>query len=215
MSTKTTRGIANRNPGNIRKGEPWQGLAPEQPDVSFCTFLTPVWGLRAIAILLINYQDLYNLRTIRGLIGRWAPQQENNTSAYVYSVAHRTGLNPDAPLNMHSYEHLRPIVEAIVFHENGMQPYSPAQYDKALEMAGVLPPKKTVTPAATATIVAASTATAAPLLGQITTVVQNAAPLAWILPDLMAAGPWILGAIAVATIGYLIYKHYDDKKKGL
>jgi hypothetical protein len=37
----TTRGIRNCNPGNIRKGAPWQGLSVDQPGVDFYTFQEP------------------------------------------------------------------------------------------------------------------------------------------------------------------------------
>ena len=40
----TTRGIRNHNPGNIRHGEQWQGLAKEQTDPSFCVFISNEYG---------------------------------------------------------------------------------------------------------------------------------------------------------------------------
>jgi hypothetical protein len=40
---------------------------------------------------------------------------------------------------MHRFEHLKPVVEAIIQHENGQQPYSDAEITKALVLAGVEP----------------------------------------------------------------------------
>src|SRR5574337_804815 len=81
-----SRGIRNNNPGNIRKSsEPWRGLAAakDQKDPAFFTFETPEWGIRAMAVILRTYQTKYGLRTIRAIIGRWAPSAENDTDAYV------------------------------------------------------------------------------------------------------------------------------------
>ena len=36
---KLPRGIRNKNPGNIKLGTDWDGLANEQSDPTFCVFL--------------------------------------------------------------------------------------------------------------------------------------------------------------------------------
>ena len=58
MSTaKTPRGIRNNNPGNIECGSPWQGLRPqnERTDNRFAQFADQVFGIRALACVLITY----------------------------------------------------------------------------------------------------------------------------------------------------------------
>ena len=136
-----SRGIMNCNPGNIRKSkDKWQGLAEQQTDPDFFQFKSPVWGIRAMATLLISYQDRHGLRTIKGIIARYAPASENNTAAYIKSVAQRSGLAAILPLNLHSYSHLRPIVEAMIWHENGQQPYDDVVIDEGLRRAGVMAP---------------------------------------------------------------------------
>ena len=50
-----TRGERNNNPGNIRKGSNWQGLAPEQTDSAFGQFTEAKWGIRALAKVLLQY----------------------------------------------------------------------------------------------------------------------------------------------------------------
>lgn len=68
------RGIRNNNPGNLRWGDPWQGLVPEaqRTDKDFCQFVAPAWGIRALAITLISYQDKHDLHTVpTGSMG-WA-----------------------------------------------------------------------------------------------------------------------------------------------
>ena len=75
---KPSRGIRNNNPGNIRRSkDKWQGAAKEQPDKNFVTFTSPVWGIRAIARILIRYQDNYGCDTVAKHIARWAPPSEN------------------------------------------------------------------------------------------------------------------------------------------
>lgn len=135
----TPRGIRNNNPGNIRKGSVnWRGLAPakDQTDPAFWIFEAPVWGLRAIAVILQNYQRRDGLKTVRQMINRWAPPEENDTDAYVAKVASSVGEDPDAPVSIDAPGLLRGLVLAIVWHENGEQPYAPAVIDQALQMVG-------------------------------------------------------------------------------
>lgn len=145
----STRGVRNNNPGNIdyRPSDPWQGLADppiEQgvPNPRFARFTTPAYGIRALARTLITYQDKHGIRTIRRIINRWAPPTENDTSAYVTAVAAHVGVMPDEAIDVHEYATMRPLVEAIIHHENGKQPYSDSVLREALHMAGITPPAK-------------------------------------------------------------------------
>ena len=74
MSRQTLpRGIRNHNPGNLEKGDPWQGLADDQSaDPRFAVFEAPEWGIRAIARLLITYRDKHGVNTVNGVVNRWA-----------------------------------------------------------------------------------------------------------------------------------------------
>ena len=101
MNKATPRGIRNNNPGNIdyNPSVKWQGLAdpPREPEGRFCRFAAPKWGIRAIARLLITYQDQHDLNTVRGIINRWAPPIENDSDAYVNAVASSLGVDADGP----------------------------------------------------------------------------------------------------------------------
>ncbi len=85
-------------------------------------------GIRALAVTLITYHDKRrakdgsNIDTIREVIERWAPPNENNTSAYVNEVSKAVGVTPDMIIDLHDYDTLRPLVEAIIRHENGRGP---------------------------------------------------------------------------------------------
>lgn len=118
INPETTRGYRNRNPGNIEHVEAnkWQGLAEPPSDGRFCRFVSHEYGIRALAALLTTYQDRHGLITVRDIIGRWAPPGENATGAYVAAVVKRTGFTASAPLDLHEYVWLRPLVEAILAH---------------------------------------------------------------------------------------------------
>lgn len=117
-----SRGIRNNNPGNIRSGQPWQGLSSEQRDPEFDQFISPEYGIRALGKLLTNYQAISGLNTIAQIIARYAPSNENNTQAYINSVASQTGLDPNEPIDVAT--NLERLIPAIIRHENGSQPYS-------------------------------------------------------------------------------------------
>ena len=123
--TQTPRGIRNNNPGNIRWGADWQGLKKDgkSQDPSFCVFTSPEYGIRALAKLLKNYQRLYGLNTPRKIINRYAPPNENQTQAYIQSVAQQLGVQPDTPVDLNEEGVLIIFIKAIIRHENGIQPY--------------------------------------------------------------------------------------------
>ncbi|MDD4556520.1 MAG: structural protein [Alphaproteobacteria bacterium] len=125
---KIPRGIRNNNPGNIRyNGTAWKGLATPPTDGAFCIFTHPEFGLRALAKLLRNYNRYYGIRTIKSIINRFAPDTENNTTAYIQSVCKATGFADYQQLDLEVESVLLPLMKAIIKHENGQQPYSDQQ----------------------------------------------------------------------------------------
>ena len=114
------RGIRNNNPGNIEdNGTAWRGRMGN--DGRFVIFDKPENGIRALARTLKTYRNLHGLTTVRGIINRWAPPFENDTTAYVNHVAGALGVTPDTSL---SEAETMDIVPVIIRHENGQQPYS-------------------------------------------------------------------------------------------
>lgn len=137
MSKQAPRGIRNNNPGNIDYNErnPWQGLDKQKPsDGRFCRFMGPEWGIRAIAKVIRNYAKRdgtpgvggKGIDTVQEIINRWAPPVENNTGAYVSQVAKVVGVSPTEPLNLGDDLIMAKLVTAIIWHENGVQPYPAA-----------------------------------------------------------------------------------------
>ena len=54
------------------------------------------------------------------MIGRWAPENENNTSAYVSLVSSYAGIGPDEPLSFDREQMIR-IVAGMSKVENGRE----------------------------------------------------------------------------------------------
>ena len=109
------RGIRNNNPLNIRRSaDKWQGqingkgnidgnssLSSERAggEAVFCQFYSIELGWRAAFVILCKtYYGKYKLRTIRGIVTRWAPPKENSTEAYIRHVSDYTGIGPDRDL---------------------------------------------------------------------------------------------------------------------
>ncbi len=130
------RGIRNRNPGNIRKsGDRWKGLAPLQSDPAFFVFETPLWGIRAMAVILRNYQRRHSLKSLGQIIGRWAPAGENDSAGYVAAVSKAMNVRPRAQPDLNDVASLHPLIAAIIRHENGLQPYDIETIDMAIDLA--------------------------------------------------------------------------------
>lgn len=140
---RQSRGYRNKNPGNIdfNPANKWQGQVGKEPGpkARFAVFEEHRWGIRALAMLLITYFDRHGCNTVAKVIDRWAPPTENDTSSYQRAVARALGVSTQARIDLHRWEHLRPMVQAIITHELGGNPYSAAQIDDGVRLAGVLP----------------------------------------------------------------------------
>jgi len=123
MVSALPRGMRNNNPLNIEHSpaNDWRGLADPPTDGRFCRFSTMELGVRAAAVLIRNYQTRYGLRTVRGIVSRWAPKVENNVSAYVASVVRHSGLEPDERLDLNDARVLVRLIRAMARHENGVE----------------------------------------------------------------------------------------------
>lgn len=222
MAKQLPRGIRNNNPGNIRKGPPWQGLAAPADDGEFCIFTEPAFGIRAIAVTLITYQDKRKARdgsridTVQEIIERWAPTTENNTSAYVSHMRSLLNVQPGDLINVHDYDTMRALVIGIIVHENGVQPYPDATIDKGLLMAGVHPPaiapvrNRTAQGGTVATITGGATAVAG-ALGEM----NYALPLLNFIKENLAVSLLIVGIAVMVSVGYMVWDSYDKRRRGL
>jgi len=128
-----TRGIRNKNPGNIRynPANDWNGQTGQDSD-GFVIFSDSRFGIRAMGKILDSYRGR-GVTSIREIISSWAPNSENDTESYISSVVQS--------MNAPSY-HFTPtredgdypaLVKAIIKHENGINPYSDGEIIAGLD----------------------------------------------------------------------------------
>lgn len=223
MTTTATlpRGIRNNNPGNLRdSNDKWQGLAAIDTDTAFSVFESPVWGIRALAVTLTSYQDKHKLRSIRGIINRWAPPKENNTTAYVNSVANACHVAADETIDVHQYEIMAPLVEAIIRHENGQGPkstmnswYDRSTIDSALQRAGIVKKATVVAEVPVTKETIAATTTAGLGIAQIADVAPQVLAALDSQQEHLSSGSYVRMFIGVATIAVSFIIAYSQVKK--
>ena len=142
------RGIRNDNPGNIETSSSYQWVGQAKPhemtekqldEDRFCVFVSPNFGIRALAILLQNYQSRHKLTSIKKILNRYAPRQDNNnTNAYVAAVCSKIGVAPTDTVSMKNFSILKGTIIAIIEHENGVaNPYPDELINESLAMSGV------------------------------------------------------------------------------
>lgn len=199
--SEPARGIRNNNPSNIRRSNTkWQGQVPaeKQTDAAFVQFVSPQYGIRACARILLTYESEYKLNTVRGLIKRWAPPKENDTDAYVASVAREVGVDPDAPITVDDAATMTALVTGIIRHENGRQPYSASIIAQGLRMAGV---HNAAGPGPARKIMALCTVGCTAVGSAMTP--DNLHQAQGILQPLVDVSPILKGAFVVLTLGLL------------
>lgn len=118
-----SRGIKNCNPGNIRRSSVrYLGEVTPSRDKEFKQFVSMTYGYRAMFVLLDSYARRYGLRTIRTMLNRYAPPEENFTQGYIRFVANNSGIGADELVDTRSARDMIPIVMAMSEIENGVKP---------------------------------------------------------------------------------------------
>lgn len=236
----SSRGFVNHNPLNLswRPEDKWQGLdtpAHDEPPrgmTKLCRFTSPVYGIRAGARQLIAYQDKHGCETVADHITRWAPppkkapKDKNHTAQYIKFVAAAMDVLPDDPINVHEYQTLRPMIEAMIDFENAGSghPYTDAQIDKALLLAGVERPKPGNAVPLSAKVTAGGLG-----LTTVSTIAQQAQDIAEPVTGIASAfrmtlvalkplAPYMVwAAILTATVGLgiIAYRYIQNRRLGL
>lgn len=239
IDPRLTRGFLNNNPGNIDRGTPWNG---EVRDVSkctndiqrkeltqgrFCVFVDAEHGIRAMALNLRAYRDHLSCKTIRDYINRWAPPNENNTAAYIATVAHTCGVGPDDPVDIERPVIMHALIDAIIRVECAGMPYQGNEVDAGIALAGIASiaaapapdpaivqaPSKTVVVGTIAT--AGATANAADQISKTVDAVNGAAAAATSVTDLMLKlTPAVLSVLVVAAIGFVVWRYVIKRNRG-
>lgn len=115
------RGLSNFNPGNIRiGGQKFIGEKDKSTDKAFRQFVTMAFGYRAMFVLLRNYIKNGN-NTIVKIISRYAPSNENNTTAYINAVEKGSGINSNTIIQINDLDSLTKIIMAMSMVENAVK----------------------------------------------------------------------------------------------
>ena len=215
---KLSRGYRNNNPGNIDRGSPWQGLAKpaemtpaQRAEKRFAGFVHPKWGIRAIARVLITYEDKHGIDAIDGIIRRWAPKNENDTDAYIRAVDRMHPKARGTSLNMQDFADVEPLVKGIITHEIGGQPYPQAVIDEGLRLAGVVPKPRALmrtSPAVQGGTIAA-TGTAGATVMEILAEAKNWVGEAVFYVDVLK---YVFVALIIAGVGYTLWTRLRQRK---
>jgi hypothetical protein len=119
----TPRGIRNNNPGNLNWAGQTGATKEAGPGGRFAVFKAPSAGIAAMAKQLKRY-GATGTDTLTGIVKKWAPAADgNDTNAYVTALAGSTGYKLTDHLNLNDPAVVRPLVTAIIQHENGSDPY--------------------------------------------------------------------------------------------
>lgn len=109
------RGIRNNNPGNIKAGDWANAHGATGSDGTFAIFPSMNAGMSAMGALLQSYKTR-GIDTISGIISKYAPRSENDTSAYIAQIVKQTGIGAGEHL---TNEQLSRVQRAMSIHEQG------------------------------------------------------------------------------------------------
>lgn len=117
---KQTRGERNNNPLNIEynKANNWQGRRKPRTDERFEEFISVTYGIRAALIIIKSYIKKHHINNLQSLIARWAPEHENNVSAYLNYVAYKSRVKEMEPIRWTDKNKICRIVQAMALYES-------------------------------------------------------------------------------------------------
>ncbi|NPT36329.1 hypothetical protein [Paraburkholderia xenovorans] len=98
---------SSNNPGNVR----------DSSGTGFQKYASPEAGIKGADANMSSYWTKYGINTPKGIVTRWAPPSENDTSSYIRDVAKRTGLDPDKPIDMTDPKMRALLLSAMFAHE--------------------------------------------------------------------------------------------------
>lgn len=82
---------------------------------------------------ILAYYNKYGLNTVRSIVARWAPSNENNTGAYVDAISKRLGVGENDKLDLKDPAVLSRMMGAMIQHEQGYNPYGAAELTAAAQ----------------------------------------------------------------------------------
>ena len=139
---KHTPGYRRNNPFDLEVSKPqipWHGLTGHEG--VFLTFDTPLNGLRNGYRDLRMQQKLHGLRTVRGIVEKFAPPEENDTAGYIARVCKSLceglgrEISEDDELDMEDPATLRWFGDGCLHMEIGGVPYDEVTIQLAVKEA--------------------------------------------------------------------------------
>jgi tetrahydrodipicolinate N-succinyltransferase len=189
----------------------------QSPDDRFVVFSRPKWGIRAIARILITYQDKRQAKdgsaidSVTEVIERWAPPHENNTTGYAKFVAENINMAvDDESLDVYNYQTMKGLVKSIITMENGAQPYDDKVIDAGLRLAGIDVPAKELRKSRT--IKAGTAATATTTITAILSQIDLASAMLEPMAEFIEPAKYILIGLTVISIGVMMWARIDDSQ---
>lgn len=107
------RNWRNNNPGNLEMGQFSRSFGAVGSDGRFAVFPTLDAGSKAKEELLFGSKSKYANLSITDALNRYAPPNENNTAAYIKSVASAVGVDPSTILNQLDSGQRQQMLDAI------------------------------------------------------------------------------------------------------
>jgi hypothetical protein len=86
-------------------------------DSGFAIFPDEETGKAAQQKLLFSGETIYKSDTIESAINKYAPQNENNTQAYIEHITKATGLSPNTPLSSLTSDQQESMLDVMKQHE--------------------------------------------------------------------------------------------------
>jgi hypothetical protein len=127
------RGIRNFNPGNLNFANQSGATLEAGPGGRFAVFRTMEEGIKALAQQLQRYGSR-GVDTIRSIISKFAPPNENNTKAYIDSVVKKLGVGAEEHLNLKDPAVLKALISAITTVEVGAGKIKESQISAGLAL---------------------------------------------------------------------------------
>jgi hypothetical protein len=125
-STKKTRAERNFNPGNLNYAGQAGATLESGGGARFAKFASEEEGVAALVRQLRLYQQR-GIDTIGEIVKKYAPPNENDTQAYIASMARWTGLSADEKLDFNDTDTVRRMVQGISRKEGRFTPLSEGQ----------------------------------------------------------------------------------------
>lgn len=121
--------VAYHNPGNLVKSRSdWVGETERQG--RYTAFRSAHYGLRALCIVILRYEQRHHVDTLEKFVHRFAPPSENNCRKYINFLSSELGIGRRQKISLSAV--LPSLVRAVIKYEQGSMPYNNAQVMMAI-----------------------------------------------------------------------------------